>query len=223
MPLTGPGIFPTTTTAIDRRTFGDCKAELARPMNPDDENTLAIAGDSINSAIRAFNRFLWPWEILTQDISFTSGVETYRLDVPFKKPLSFYYTDSNGRRIRRIHWQPYDSFVLEYGLKSDGSPAIYTMRNEFETGLLTVAPRPISSDTAQLDYYRSTPTLQRDETPIEMPEYALEAVMQWAWFEMYKRMPGRERLIPQARLDAASARAELVGLCALRGDQTGPG
>ena len=220
MPLTGPGIIPTAAAAVDRRTFGDCKAELARPFNPDDATMLAIAGESLNSALRAYNRFLWPWEVLTQNISLVSGTDAYALDTPFKKPLSLYYTQSS-RRSRRIVYQPYDTFIQEYGLKSDGSPTVYTMRNEFETGQLIVYPRPINSDTAVLDYYRNTPSLQRDEVPIEMPEYALESAMQWAWFEMYKRVRGKGDMVSGARRDAFAARAELVAFCALRGDQVG--
>jgi hypothetical protein len=158
--------------------------------------------------------------VLTQNISFVSGTDAYALDTPFKKPLSLYYT-SSSRRSRRIIYQPYDTFIQEYGLKSDGSPTIYTMRNEFETGQLIVYPRPIGSDTAVLDYYRNTPSLQRDEAPVEMPEYALEAVMQWAWMEMFKRVRGQQNRVPDARRDAFAARAELVGLCALRGDNVG--
>ena len=212
--------MPTAAAAVDRRTFGECKTELARPYNADDETTLAIAGEALNSAVRAYNRFLWPWEVLTQNITVVAGTDAYALDTPFKKPLSLYFTQS-GRKWKRIAYEPYDSFVQNYWIKSDGSPVMYTLRNEFETGQLTVWPRPISGDTMQLDYYRNTPSLQRDETPFEMPEYALEAMMQWAWFEMNKRMRGNEGRISQSRQDAFAARAELVAMCALRGDQIG--
>src|SRR5688572_29990081 len=179
MPGVGPLIVPTGVAAGDRRTYGELKAELARMYNPDDANALAVAGDAINQAIRVYNRYNWPWEVLTHQVSVVADVDSYPLPQPFKAAMSGYLTDS-GRKHQRLAYIPYETFVAEYDLKQNGGPYYYTLKNTHETGQVTVWPRPQSAATAEFDYYRRTPMLKSDAAPLEMPGEAEGAMMQWA-------------------------------------------
>ena len=220
--FTGPTVFPTAAFPSSRRTLGDIKTELARPYNPDDETTLALAGDAWNSAIRAYNRYNWPWEVLTTDIAVTSGTDTYTLPSQFKAPLAASRLDSNSRPWRRLAYQPYESFVNLYLANSQGIEYSYTLCNTFETGQITFYPVPSSADTIRVWYYRATPTIQTDSTPVEAPETAVEAIMDWARYLMvtYKLADQTERIVISYR-QAMQSRAELVAMTQDRGDSYG--
>lgn len=217
----GGFVSPTGAAATDRRTFLELKNELAMAANPDDEVTLAIAGMAINAAIRSYNRYNWPWEVLEQDISISSGTESYALTQPFKAPLSCYLLESS-RPHNRLGFIPWTSFINEYSHDYDGQPTIYTLENVHENSQITFWPRPQSSYTARLWYYRRTPVMKNDSEPFEALPEAEEAYMAWAWYEFVKRLGGDWlNRLGTAYADARSARAELVAMVAERGDQIG--
>lgn len=221
MPLIGPSVFGTGSFAAERRSYGELKAELARPSDADDDTTLAMAGDSLNSAIRAFNRFHWPWERLTLDITTIPGQETYALPQPFKAELAAYRLVNNRPR-HRLQFIPYDQFLTQYSLDYDGIPVCYTLGNQFETGSVTIWPRPTSAETIRLDYFRFTPTMRTDDATLEVPSHAEEAIMSWArWLLLGKLSGSNPNSIAAAREDAIRARAELVAFCANRSDVIG--
>ena len=222
MPGLGPIVVHTGAAADERRRLIDLKSELARSYNADDESTLAIAQDSINSAIRSYNRFNWPWEVLTHSITLSSDVDAYALPSPFKAPLSAYLLNS-GRRDRRLGYYPYDTFSTEYSTRADGEPRVYTLKNVHETGQITFWPMPKSSYSASIDYYRRTPILTSDESPIDVPPEAEEAIMQWAFYEFVKRVGGEfgAARIQTAYAEAREARASLVAMVSERGDTEG--
>ena len=222
MPGVGPIIVSTGVAASDRRTFRELKDELARSYNPDDETTLAIAGEAINAAIRSYNRFNWPWEILTHSISITADVDTYALPQAFKSPLSAYLLNSS-RRNRRLGYMPYETFSTEYALNGNGEPRIYTLKNVHETGLVTYWPRPQSSYDAEVDYYRRTPIMRSDNDPLDVPMEAEEGILSWAWYEFVKRIGGEfgASRIGAALSEARMSRSELVYMVSERGDSIG--
>lgn len=222
MPLTGPTIFHTSASSDGRRTWGELKRELARPVNDNDDGVLATASDCLVSAVRALNRFIWPHERLTVDISLVSGTDTYALPSAFKRELACYLLD-NGRRNVRLLYMGLEEFLGNYSLKQDGQPNIYTFENIHETGRITFWPRPASAYTARLSYYRRSGSRYQDAEVPDWDEEFEEVVVQWAWMEMVKRMPGGEN---QAKLAAATraamqARAELVQAVTSRGDSVG--
>lgn len=222
MPTIGPIVVSTGAAASDRRLFGELKAELARGYNADDETTLAIAGDAINAAIRVYNRFNWPWEILTHQLTLSTNVDTYALPQPFKAPLALHLL-SSSRKNKKLAYFPYESFVAEYDLKQDGEPRYYTLKNTHETGLVTVWPRPQSAYTAEIDYYRRTPIMRSDSHPLDVPQEAEEGILSWAWYEFVKRIGGEfgASRIGAALSEARMARSELVYMVSERGDPVG--
>lgn len=222
MGFIGPAVFNTGVAASARRSFGELKRELALPINPDDDTTLAIAGDSINSAIRAYNRFCWPWEVLSTDIALTNGTDTYVLPQAFKKELSCFFL-SGSRLNDRISYIRYDEFLQEQVLNQTGIPRLYTLVNVFETGQVTFYPTPGSSYNVRLHYFRRTPTMQRDEDPLEMPAEAEGAYLCWARYEMALRTAGPAQMsrLSAAKQEAYSSRAELVSHVEMRSDSVG--
>lgn len=222
MPGVGLLVVSTGQAASDRRIFGDLKAELARTYNPDDETTLAIAGEAINSAIRSYNRFNWPWEILTHSLTLAVDTDSYALPQAFKAPLALHLLTS-GRKNKKLGYFPYESFVTEYDLNASGEPRYYTLKNVHEAGQVTVWPRPQSAYTAEIDYYRRTPTLKADDHPLDVPMEAEEAILQWSFYEFVKRIGGEwgaGRII-SAQAEARMARSELVTMVTERGDSIG--
>ena len=221
MPFTGPHVFSTGAGAVDRRTLGEFKAELARPYNPNDETMLAIAHDCVNAAIRKYNRKVWPWEILTADVTFSSDDETEALPQPFKKPLAAYELVASNQD-RRLAFIPYESFIEFHGIRSRGQPTSYTLRNVFETGQITVFPIPISGTDVRVHYYRRTPILRKDAEPFEGPPEFEEAILSEARYSIMQRRPGTSgTLLADARVAAAVAERELVQFAAMRGDNIG--
>ncbi len=222
MPIAfGPTVVPTSSAAIDRRTFGEIKRELAAPYNPDDDTTLALAADAWNSAIRAYNRYCWPWELLTVDLAIVAGTDTYALPQAFKMPKAASRLDTSSRPYRRLIYQPYDSFVDNYQSNLTATEWMYTLRNVFETGQVTFYPVPSAADTVRLWYYRRTPTLRRDEEPVEAPEEACEAMMDWARYLLVSGKISDAGRIDIAYRQAMMSRAELVAFALDRGDSVG--
>lgn len=222
MPIT---VFPTSSASTDRTTFGALRADLARSINPDDPAVLAMAGDAVVTALKVFSRYNWPWDLIYQDISVTSGTDTYALAQKFKLPMAGYLLDSSSRLDKRLRWIPYGSFLESYSANQDGQPVLYTVPNAFESGQVLLYPRPSQSYTFRLHYYRMTAfRFRTDETPLEIPDYADEPLRAWAWYELLKKLGGSANIarLPSARADAMAGRAELVALVNSRGDMLGP-
>ena len=223
MPGVGLLVVNTGQQATDRRSFLELKSEIARTYNPDDETTLAIAGEAVNSAIRAFGRYNWPWEVMHHVFSIASGTETYSLPQAMKAPIACHLLDSNSRLNKRLGYVPYTTYLTEYTLTDSGDPLLYTFQNLHETGQVFLWPRPASSETAQLVYYRRTPILRSDDAPLDVPLEAEEAILQWAFYEFYKRIGGEfgAARMNVALSEARLARAELVAFVSERGDPVG--
>ena len=222
MPGVGPIIVSTGVAASDRRTFRELKDEMARTYNPDDDTALAIAGEAINAAIRVYNRFNWPWEVLTHSITLAVDTDSYALPQPFKSPLAMHLL-SSSRKNKKLGFFPYESFVTEYDLKAEGEPRYYTLKNVHETGQVTVWPRPQSAYTAEIDYYRRTTIMRSDNDPLDVPMEAEEGMLSWAWYEFVKRIGGEfgAGRITAALSEARMARSELVYMVSERGDSIG--
>lgn len=223
----GPTVISTGVAASDRRTFGQMKNELALSHDPDDTKVLAMAGEAINQAIRRMNRFNWPWEVVSQEITLAAATDLYALDQPFKAPLAAYFLDaSGGRRDRRLGYMPYDSFVNLSSNKSDAGTegaTIYTVPNAFEAGQVMIYPRPNGTDYIQLIYYRRTPTGKRDSDPMEFHAEAEGVYYAWAEYFLIRKLGGADQAgrITDARSNARESHAELVAMVCERGDQIG--
>ena len=217
-------IAPSTVMAADRRTFGDLVDEIARPIDADDSTVRALAMDALRAAIRKFNALGgWPWERQNVELTITANQADYTLPQRFKKEMSLHrVNDTGGRRDEKLQYVSYEIFVGAYDLEADGTPWLYTLHNVFETGQLTLFPRPSQNDFMRLDYYRETPRPTSESTPMEIPEYALEAYVAEAWYEFLKRLPSERRLfdLGTARQDAYLMAARIKAFVNSPGDMS---
>jgi len=224
VPLTGPTIFHTSSAGDGRRTWGELKRELARPVNDNDDGVLATAGDCLTSAVRTLNRFIWPHERTQVDITIVSGTETYALPSAFKREMAGYLLDGvGGRPTQRLVHMGIEEMLGSYSLKVGGKPTLYFFQNIHETGQVTFLPRADSDYYARLWYYKRSGSRYNDAEIPDWDEEFEEVVQQYAWMEMVKRMPGSENQgkLADARRAAAQARAELVQAVTSRGDSVG--
>ena len=216
-------IVATSSEANDRVSFGEVIDELARPINADDEDILALAADSFRAAIRTMDRKgLWPWEIQDENITITANEKFVAVSGRIKQPLSLFYTSGAGGRERiRIAYKSYDRFLSENFLDIAGLADTYTIPNLFETGQIRLHPVPTANDTARFSYYRSTPTPRVRDESLEIPAYAMEVYMAYAWFEFVKRTPAAQQRFPLAvaKGDAQLAFREISAHVASSGDR----
>ena len=209
MPTISGIIVSTGTESAGRRAFSDIVDELARPYDASDTTIRALAGDAFRAAVRTLNRKgLWPWEVLDEDITLTANIDKYTLSGPVKKPLAMHYLSaSGGVRDQSIGYVPYDRFLEEYNLNVTGTACLYTIPNLFETGQVQFWPIPSGADNVRFSYYRVTPAPRSDTETVEIPDYALEAYMAYAWLELSKRLPAAQARYP---LNIAMAEARLA-------------
>jgi len=198
MPTISGIVVATGTQATGRRTLLDVTSEMARTIDGSDETVLATAGDAFRAAVRTMNRKgLWPWEILDEDLEMTPNVAFTTISSAVKKPLAMHYTDSSGGPLnRQIGYVAYERFVEAYSLLLTEQPSVYTLPNLFETGQIRWAGIPPAAYTARFNYYRVTPAPMVPDEVIEIPDYAIEAYMAYAWLEFCKRLSSRRRPMP---------------------------
>ena len=213
MPTFGGIVVATGSEASGRRTLLDVVDELARPVDASDTTVRALAGDAFRAAVRTLNRRgLWPWEILDEDVTITANDRFSSVTSAIKKPLAMHLLNvAGGVRDRRIAYEPYNRFVETLNQNISGEPHTYTIPNLFETGQILWFPTPTSADDARLTFYRMTPAPKAETETIEIPDYALEAYMAYARFELSKRLPAFASMLPyvNARDDARAAFKEL--------------
>lgn len=198
MPTVSGIIVSTSAEATGRRTLSEIVDELARPVNASDSTVRALAGDAFRAAVRTMNRKgNWPWEIMEEEITMTSGQMYSTASGAIKKPLAMHYLDaSGGTEDQLISYTPYPVFIEEWNLDISGEPHTYTIPNLFETGQIRWFPTPSATDYVKFDYYRVTPAPRSDNETVEIPDYAIEAYMARAWYEFIKRLPSGQRPFP---------------------------
>lgn len=198
MPTISGIVVATGTESDGRRTLQDVAAEMARTINGADEDVLALASDAFRAAVRTMNRKgLWPWEIQDEDLIITANQMFTTCNSTIKKPLSMHYTASaGGVQDQSIYYVPYDRFLEGYNLNIAGQALQYTIPNLFETGQVRWFPIPSANDTAKFNFYRVTPAPKQPDEVIEIPDYAIEGYMGYAWLEFCKRLSSRQRPFP---------------------------
>lgn len=209
MPTISGIIVSTGTESAGRRVFSDVVDELARPYAASDSTVRALAADAFRAAVRTMNRKgLWPWEVQDEDITLSDSVDKYTLSGPVKKQLALHYINaSGGVRDQSLVYVPYDRFLEEYNLNFTGDPQVYTIPNLFETGQLQLWPIPGGTDNMRFSYYRVTPAPRSDGETVEIPDYAIEVYMAYAWLELSKRLPAAQARLP---IQVAMAEARLA-------------
>jgi len=224
MPTISGIIVGTGTEASGRRTLRDIVDELARPYDASDSTIRALAADSFRAAVRTINRKgLWPWELQEEDITVTTNIDKYTLSGAVKKPLAMHYlTGSGGIRNASLGYIPYDRFLEQYDLSTTGSALIYTIPNLFETGQVVLWPIPNATTYIRFDYYRVTPAPRSEDETVEIPDYATEVYMAFAWLELSKRLPAAQARLPIqiAMAEARIAFRELSAHIVAPGDRS---
>jgi hypothetical protein len=225
MPTIAGTIVSTGSQAVSgRRAFSEVIDELARPVDADDTTVRALAGDAFRAAVRTVNRRgLWPWEAVDEDITLTANSAFSTLNSVVKKPLAMHFLGAQGGTINQpIGYCPYPNFLERYTADIYGRPDTYTIPNLFETGQVRWFPVPSNTYYARFAFYRVTPIPRTDSETIEVPEYALELYMAYAWVEFLKRLPSQQRPfdIQIAMMDAASTFRQTSHHVASPGDRT---
>jgi hypothetical protein len=198
MPTITGIVVATGSESNNRRTLQDVSSEMARTINGSDETILALANDAFRAAVRTMNRKgLWPWEIQDEDLVITANNSFTTCNSVIKKPLSMHYTDTaGGVQDRTITYVPYDRFLEGFNLNITGQPWQYTIPNLFETGQIRWFPIPPAAYTAKFNFYRVTPAPRSPDETIEIPDYAIEGYMGYAWLEFCMRLSSRQRPFP---------------------------
>lgn len=224
MPTIAGIIVATGTESSGRRTLLDVIDDLARPINASDTTVRALCADAFRSAVRTMNRKgMWPWELQEENITITANNAYSTLTGAVKKPLAMHLLDqSGGTPYQPIDYMSYDRFIEQFSLNVSGQPSIYTIPNLFETGQVRWHPKPSTTLYAQFAYYRMTPAPRTESEAVEIPDYAIEAYMSFARYELAKRLPASQVRMPlgEARLDAKLAFRELSAHIASPGDRS---
>lgn len=224
MPTISGIVVATGTEASGRRTLLEVVDELARPVNADDSTIRALAGDAFRAAVRRMNyKGLWPWEFMDEDVAITQNERFSTIASAVKKPLTMHYTTSSGGVTdQRIGYSPYATFMEMFSHNQTGQPDTYTIPNLFETGQIRWYPTPSANDTARFTFYRVTPAPRVETETIEVPDYAIESYMAFAWYEFVKRCPQAKNIISlqAAREDAKTAFREMSAHVVSSGDRS---
>lgn len=222
MPTFSGIIVPTGTESSGRRTLRDVIDDLARPLNSADSTVRDYAANAFRAAVRILStKGDWPWEIQDEELALSSNNPFSTVSSTVKKPLAMHYlTTSGGTRNRKIEYCPYTVFVEKYSIDITGTPDTYTIPNFFETGQVRWHPIPSGTLLAMFTYYRVTPPPRVESEAIEIPDYAMETYMSFAWYEFIKRMTPGQRPYPieVALAERKNAFKELTAMVARPGD-----
>lgn len=224
MPTFGGIVVSTGGAAADgRRTLLDIVDELSRPINAADETVRALAADAFRSAVRTMNRKgNWPWEIQDEDVAIAANNSFSTVSSAIKKPLAMHtLSAAAGVRDQRIEYVSYDRFMEVYNQNISGQPTAYTAPNLFETGQVQWFPIPGAADNARFTYYRVTPAPRTESEAVEIPDYAIEVYMAYAWCEFLKRLPSQQQPFPiaVAMEEARRAFREISAHVSMAGDR----
>lgn len=140
-------------------TFGNAKAQVAAKAGK--ENTtifLSRAGESIQQAVKYWNRYNWRW-LMTQAAtasefaSYASGATSISLPFDFKDVYSFRITSGGtDRPLTGIPRRLYDRMVRS--ASANGYLMGYDLFSQGSSNLLSLTPPPDTAGTYDLKYYR---------------------------------------------------------------------
>lgn len=226
MPTFGGIVVPTSSEADGRRTLLDIINELALPVDSDDDTVKALAADAFRAAVRTMNRKgSWPWELQDEDLAISDG-NAYSTTVALvKQPLAMHrlsQAGATGVPQERMAYEPYFRFIEKYNQNISGQVRVYTIPNLFETGQVRWFPIPAGNDSARFTFYRITAAPRTETEAVEIPDYAIEVYLAYAWYEFLKRLPSQQRPydIAIAGADAKQAFREMSAHVNAAGDRS---
>ena len=172
------------------RTRSDAIREIAEHEGGASSNAqLDRAARTYDATVKYFNRFLWKFNVLTEDITL-SGVDSnseVSLSNRIKAPQRMVLIDSDGVQrnepVRYMRLKDYlyrdPSEVGTYAI-----PRAYTFQNLHETGKVRFIPRldtaNLTYPKARLWYYRYIEVSSQLGGRLNVPEDVEQAIVEWA-------------------------------------------
>lgn len=143
----------------------------------DESNVRAQALDAVNRARSEVN--MHDWRFLKRSVAstaLTASTSTYTLPTTFKSPGFFRLIDTNGKPYRDLEYM--DDIALSHWASQQtmsGAPLIYSLRNTFNDGLITLFPIPDASVAASYtyagEYFTRVANINDDTQPLsDIPE-----------------------------------------------------
>ena len=128
-------------------------SKTARP------HLLAETSNFISLAESQLRRLIDNNEIISKDLSFTSGNSIASLPDDYKKMFSDpYYIDGSNKK--RLDMTSHDEMLRKYPTTETGKPCFFNVQ-----GLkIKIAPTPDTNYTIKLDYYSKIPSLSDQNT-----------------------------------------------------------
>jgi hypothetical protein len=213
-------IYVPTSSTFPTEAAGRSRLEAAREIaeyagGRDSDLQLARAKRNWDSAVRQFNRFLWNFNRVEQDITLVADTKTYALNTSFKAPFRGLLVNSDGDTVTRLGWIPYGEWLTfdPWNATGGAAPGRYTIRNEHNEGLVTFDPFPtgtLTYPTARIHYYKWIALATGDADKLNVPRDVDEAIFLLALANFLLKVDGKQaasikRLYDEMFLDIEQA------------------
>jgi len=162
---------------------------------------------SWDSAVSQYNRYVWNFNRVEQDITFVSNTPTYTLNTDFAAPFRGLLLDTNNRTVVRIGWIPYGEWLTfdPNQISGAATPNLYTIRNEQNEGLVTFVPFPFGTSfpfpKARIHYFRWIAKAATDPDTLNVPRDVDEAIFQLALSLFLQKVDGRQAQLIRQQAD----------------------
>lgn len=138
----------------------------------------------ILNALRELNRQTWNFNRTIQNVALVTSTFEYTLsDLTIRKTLLAQYLNAGGTRAERtVEYVEFSRFAERIqNIEQDGTPRLYTFRNLYRDGIITMFPRPVAADngrTVRLHFFKRIAIPGADGTAWDVPEW-FEGVIYW--------------------------------------------
>jgi len=173
-------ISPQSVAGPTPARFADLKDQVALILGRQlDTDSLYRCGQFINRAIKELNTR--PWKALLNsgtNLTTIAGTRDYTLDSQFYKESKVQRLDDNSKPCATLIYQDWETFQSRFNEQADQStPAIYTLRNVDQDGIISIYPIPDKVYTLTVQYYARISMLEdNDDTlliPVEFENYII--------------------------------------------------
>lgn len=207
MSMTGDeGAFP---QIADNQTRREATEELAEYFGGDnDPRSLAKAGRSWDRAVKFYNRWLWKFNRVTDDITLaipageTNYAYEYNLPDDFHEPMRVSLVNAAGNTVKRIPFVTYPEYESRFANRSTQSatePELYTIRAAADEGKI-LFHRPfgtaVTHPTVRLFYFRRIAQAPDPNDRLRVPPEMDDAIFQRAVLNQNMKERGGENVRP---------------------------
>ena len=183
MPAVSTTNFPQSGT---NRSRTQAISEIASHIGGSDRPAVQkVAEDSLDSAVRHYNRYFWKFNRVSHDITLVASQETNDLQSDFKDTVVCVMVDSNSKLrqpVLRVDWgELMRSWPDNTGVGS--IPTRYALRNPHEDGLIWWRPIPGSDPTyptVRHHYFRRIVRSNLTTPRLNVPEEVDQAIFEKA-------------------------------------------